>query len=164
MKSLFVNGQLGRSFTQLDTVVGPGPERTHRFADFLSTLAMDWNDGTRHALVYQDYLGSRFRADAGFFDRVDARDQGDEATVTFRPENRWLRSVEPTANSSLVRSSAGALQDRTHSGAVRWSFQQQTFLETRLTHVDEVWLGTEYHRWRYLASASNTRWRPLSFG
>ena len=50
------------------------------------------------------------------------------------------------------------------AGAVRWGFQRQTFLETRLAHVEEAWLGTVYDRWRYILSASNSLWRPLSFG
>ena len=45
-----------------------------------------------------------------------------------------------------------------------WGLQGQTALETRITHVREVWLGTPYDRWRTIAAASNSLWRPLAFG
>ncbi len=166
MKSLFFYGQIGASRTRLDTVLVGGPPRAAAtpFSDVLSTMTLEWNDGTRHVTAGQDYIGSRFRADAGFFERIDARDDGYEATITFRPENRWLRYLEPTTNGDLIHSTGGTLLDRRFSGALRWGFQGQTFLETRLMRVRERWLDTDYDRWRYLVSASNSLWRPLSFG
>lgn len=164
MKSLFFYGQLAGSRTQLDTVTSFYPFKRDRISDYVSTLSFEWNDGKRHALAWQDYIGSRFRADAGFFERIDARNTGYEATYTFRPENRWFRYVEPTSLLEAINSSGGTLQERRLSGALRWGLQKQTFVETRASHVDEVWLDTQYERWRYIVSASNSLWRPLSFG
>src|SRR6185369_7881316 len=162
-KSLFFYGQLGGSRTRADTLTS-GPRERSTFSDHLSTLTFEWNDGKRHLLGYQDYIGSRFRADAGFLERIDARNTGYEATVTFRPENRWLRYVEPTSNGDQIDDTRGQLEERRLAGAIRWGFQKQTFVETRVAHVDERWLSTLYDRWRYIASASNSLWRPLSFG
>jgi hypothetical protein len=166
MKSLFFYGQLAGSRTRFDQAVVVSPDSGSRedFSDYLSTLTLEWSDGTRHALMWEDYIGSRFRADAGFFDRVDVRNDGYEATYTFRPENRWLRYIEPNTEGSAIHSTRGELQDRRFSGAMRMGFQKQSFLEVRATHIDELWLSTLYDRWRYSLSASNSLWRPLSFG
>ncbi|HET9327731.1 MAG TPA: DUF5916 domain-containing protein [Candidatus Eisenbacteria bacterium] len=164
MKSLFFYGQVAGSRTRFESPVATDEGAQESFSDYLSTLTFEWSDGTRHALIWEDYIGSRFRAEAGFFDRVDVRNDGFEATYTFRPENRWIRYFEPTTNGNAIYSTRGELQDRRFSGALRMGFQKQTFLETRATHVDELWLDTLYDRWRYSLSASNSLWRPLSFG
>jgi hypothetical protein len=163
-KSLFFASQVAHSSARVDSVSDGGRLRGERFSDYLSTIAAWWNDGKRFALAYHDYLGSDFRADAGFLERVDMRLTGYEAYVTFRPENAWLRYVAPTSNGNYIEDTRGMLQERRLAGAIRWGFQKQTFLETRLAHVDERWLSRIYDRWRYILSATNSLWRPLALG
>jgi hypothetical protein len=160
-KPLFFYGQLATSHTRLDSL-RTGLESPTRFSDYLSTLTLEYNDGTRFALAYHDYLGADFRADAGFLERVDARVTAYDANWTFRPENHWLRYVEPASNGDVIRTTRGELEEERLAGAIRWGFQKQTFVETRVAHVDERWLDTVYDRWRYILTATNTLWRPLA--
>jgi hypothetical protein len=161
-KSLFLASQLAGSWSRADSVESGAGNVDRRFSDYGSSLATWWDDGVRYAELYQQYLGSDFRADAGFLERVDIRNSGYEANVTVRPENRWLRYLRPTSNGDLIRDSRGVLQERRLAGAIEWGFQQQTYLETRIAHVDERWLSRVYDRWRYILTVSNSLWRPLA--
>ena len=162
--SLFANGQLAHSFTRIDPITSGDSSgfRGTPFSDILASGALWWEDGRRYAIVYQDYVGSDFRAEAGFLERVDARTSGYVANVVFRPENRWLRYWKPTTNGDVIRDTRGTLQEERVAGAIEWGFQGQTWAETRVAHVDERWLSTMYDRWRYIGSLGNSLWRPLS--
>ena len=160
-KSLFAVVQLAKSYTRQDTITD-GPTIATRFSDYASTIGAKWQDGVRYALVYQDYLGSDFRADAGFLERVGIRNTGYVANFIVRPENRWLRYWQPTSNGDIIRRLDGTLEERRLAGAIEWGFQKQTYMETRVAHLDERWLSTVYDRWRYILSLSNSLWRPLS--
>jgi hypothetical protein len=160
-KSLFLAGQFARSSARMDSVSDSGNLRGQPFSDYISSVALWWRDGKRYAFAFQDYLGSDFRAEAGFLDRVDVRNTGYEAELTFRPENKWLRYIEPESHGNYMVDTRGALQERRLGGTIEWGFQQQTYLETRVEQVDERWLSRIYERWRYVFSASNTLWRPL---
>ena len=156
-RSLFMTGQLAGSWSRTDAEA-PG----ERFSDLLSATGLTWQDGKTFALVYHDHIGTDFRADAGFMSRVDYRETGYEANVVFRPENKWLRYWKPISNGDLIEDQHGVLQERRVAGAIEWGFQKQTWGETRIAHVDERWLSTEYDRWRYIFSVGNSLWRPLS--
>jgi len=161
-KHLFVVSQIAGSHSRADTLESGSGERRTTFSDYLATGAAWWQDGTRFALAYQDYMGPDFRADAGFLERVDNHNTGYEAQWTFRPENRWLRFVQPTSNGNFIRDTRGAIQEERIAGAIEWGFQKQTFVETRVAHLDERWLSRVYDRWRYILSVENSLWRPLS--
>jgi hypothetical protein len=167
-RSLFLRSQLAGSWSRADTLGNKDTLVTyaygtrHRFFDHASTVSAWWDDGTRYALVHQDYLGSDFRADAGFLERVDVRTSGYEASFRIRPENRWLRYIKPIGNGDVIRDTRGVLQERLLAGAVEWGLQQQTFVETRATHLEERWLARVYDRWRYSFEVANSLWRPLS--
>jgi hypothetical protein len=163
-KSLLFIGQIAVSRTRLDTLVTGSQEKRATFDDYVSTLDLKWDDGKRYGIVWHDYMGSDFRADAGFLERVDNRNSGYEVSWTFRPENRWFRYLKPTSNGDVIHTTRGELEERRLAGAIQWGFQKQTFFETRVAHVDERWLSTVYDRWRTIVSASNSLWRPVSFG
>ncbi len=161
-KSLFFASQLAGSWSRADTLIASIGTAHTRFSDYASTLAAWWDDGTRFALAYQDYLGSDFRAEAGFLERVDNRETGYEANFRVRPENKWVRFIRPTSNGDLIRDTRGTLLERRVAGAIEWGFQRQSFVETRVAHLDERWLSRVYDRWRYIVSVSNSLWRPLA--
>jgi uncharacterized protein DUF5916/cellulose/xylan binding protein with CBM9 domain len=158
-RSLFFAGQLAGTRTTLDSVSSGGRDR---FSDHAYSGALWWADGVRYLQVYQDYLGPDLRAEAGFLDRVDIRNTGYDANVIFRPENRWLRFIQPRSNGDMIRDHQGVLQENRIAGAIDWGFQQQTFLTTRLARVEERWLSRVYDRTRYIVVLENTLWRPLA--
>jgi len=158
--SLFFTGQFAQAHTQMDSL-GPSASRT-RFSDLAYNTDLKWADGVRYLDLYRNDLGAKFRAETGYLERVDVVTTGYEANYTFRPENRWLRSWEPQSNGDVIRDHDGTLQEWQIAGAIDWSFQQQTHLQTRMARVRERWLSREYDRNRYILVVDNTLYRPLA--
>jgi hypothetical protein len=161
-KSLFMVGQLAGSWSRLDTLVSGAPGRRERFSDLLASSGIWWQDGRRYAIVYHDHFGADFRADAGFLARVNYAETGYDANVVLRPENKWLRYWKPVSTGYLIEDTRGVLQERRVIGGIDWGFQKQTWVETRVAHVDERWHSTVYDRWRYDLEIGNSLWRPLT--
>lgn len=162
-RSFFFSGQIGGSWTRVDSTAVSGAVRDVReqFSDALYTTNAWYQDGTSYVLGYHDYLGPDFRTESGFLDRVDARTSAFEGHVTMRPKRGPLRTWQPQSNGNVIHDARGILQERRLAGAVEWSFHKQTRLHTRFAHVIERWRSREYDRNRYILELENTLWRPL---
>jgi hypothetical protein len=164
-RNVFWTGQLAWSRARIDS----SADRAGRSivarsvdTDVAYTGTLRYADGTRSLSVYQSYFGPRFRDESGFVQRVDVRRTGFDSNVTFRPENRWLRSAEPILNAYVIHDHGGRVQEWWVSPMVDWLLRKQTHVHTMFVRSMERWLDRDYDLDTYILVLDNTLWRSLA--
>lgn len=123
---------------------------------------LDYSDGVRRLELYERYLGSGFRAETGFLSRVDLRETGFESNFYVRPQNAWLRSIEPILDAYVDHDAAGRIQGWWWSPMIDWKFQRQTHAHTMFDRWQERWLARDYAGNRYILNLDNSQWRAVT--
>ncbi len=152
------------SFVRLDGAgagVDQGRARTRR-SDVAYFGEFRYADGIRNLELYSKYLGPDFRAETGFLSRVDLRQTGVESNFYVRPQNAWLRSVQPILEGFVEHDEAGAVQGWWWSPMIDWKFQKQTHVHTMFDRWQERWLGRDYVGNAYILNVDNSQLRWLT--
>ena len=123
---------------------------------------LNYSDGVRNLELYQKYLGPGFRAETGFLERVDLRQTGFESNFYIRPQNAWLRSVQPLFEGSVDHDDAGRIQGWWWSPMIDWQFQKQTHAFTMFDRWQERWHARDYTGHRFSLNVDNSQWRALT--
>jgi hypothetical protein len=121
-----------------------------------------YSDGVRGLELYERYLGPGFRAETGFLERVDLRQTGFESSFYVRPQNAWLRSIQPIFEAAVDHDDAGRIQGWWWAPMIDWEFQKQTHAFTMADRWQERWQTREYTGGRYSLSVDNSLWRALT--
>ena len=169
----FFAGQVARSGSRLDTtayatrpdtggVLFVGDSRRATRSGVAYHAELDYSDGVRGLEIYQKYLGPGFRAETGFLERVDLRQTGFESSFYVRPQNAWLRSIQPRIEASVDHDDAGRIQGWWWAPMLDWEFQKQTHAFTMLDRWQERWHGRDYGGGRYGMNVDNSLWRALT--
>ena len=169
----FFSGQVAHSASSFDTTTDASRRDTTglRFVRDPRRAARDgaayhaelsYSDGVRSLEVHQKYLGPGFRAETGFLQRVDLRETGFDSNFYVRPQNAWLRSLEPILEAYVDHDAAGRIQGWWWSPMVDWKLQKQTHVHTMFDHWQERWQGRDYPGSRYILNVDNSRWRALN--
>jgi len=163
--ALFFTGQVGRASTRVDSTRAYAsyyrPQHA-RLSDGAYDAELRWADGKRDITVQEKYLGPDFRDESGFLDQVGRHTTYLNASVITRPENAWLRSLEPILRAFTYHDAAGALEEWYVSPMVDWKLQKQTHFHTMYERVHERWLGRFYDQNHYILNLDNSLWRPLA--
>ncbi len=169
----FFSGQVAHSGSRFDTttyasrwdttgvlLIEDSRRATRNGAAYHAELT--YSDGVRGLELYQKYLGPGFRAETGFLQRVDLRQTGFESSFYVRPQNAWLRSIQPRLEASVDHDAAGRIQGWWWGPMLDWQFQKQTQAFTMVDHWQERWHGHDYTGSRATLSVQNSLWRAFT--
>jgi hypothetical protein len=162
---LFFTGQLAWSSTRFDSSARAdgGQIVAHdEFRDVAYTGSLRYADGTTEVELFQNYVGPDFRDESGFVPRVDMRRTGINSSVTLRPENHWLRSLEPILDGYAIHNHSGGLEEWWVSPMVDWLLRRQNHVHTMYVRSMERWLSTDYTLNTYILNLDTSRWRSVT--
>ncbi len=168
----FLAGQLARSSSALDTSafygllngagLPPGWNRRRASSSDVAYMAdLEYLDGIRFLQIYQQYLGPQFRAETGFLERVDLRKTGMHGDFYVRPQNAWLRSIQPIVESNVLHDRGGLVQGWSVAPMLSWEFEKQTYVEMAAERAMERWQSRDYLATRWTLELNNSTWKTL---
>ncbi|HVP13977.1 MAG TPA: DUF5916 domain-containing protein, partial [Terriglobales bacterium] len=168
----FFAGQIAQSRSNADTVTfadvwdSTGIQigwttRRATMRDLAYMADFEYLDAVRHLQLFQQYLGPRFRAESGFLERVDLRKTGLNSDFYVRPNNAWLRSVQPALNAYVWHDHGGVPQEWSVAPGMEWSFERQTTLELKAERAMERWQSRDYLETWWILELNNTTWKTL---
>jgi len=173
-KSWFFYGQWAHSRSRFDSTAFTSRTdttgTTRRWDRRRTTLSdigyageFEYGDGTRFLEVFHNYLGPQFRTETGFLQRVDTRQTGFESYFFVRPENAWLRSIEPILDAYVLHDQTGGLQEWWVSPMVDWKFQKQVHVHTMVERMMERWRSRDYLKTIWTLVFDTSTWRLFDF-
>ncbi len=168
----FFAGQVARSSSALDTSaflgvlndagLAPGWNRRRASSSDVAYMAdLEYLDGIRYLQLYQQYLGPQFRAETGFLERVDLRKTGLHGDFYVRPQNAWLRSIQPVVEGYVMHDRSGLLQEWSASPMLDWEFEKQTYVEMGAQRAMERWQSRDYQKTLWTLELNNSTWKTV---
>lgn len=154
-KSIYASGQLARSETDGDAGDIGGDNA------YLGRIYYD--DGTTHFGVKQTWLGSRFRTDAGFLQRVGILESVSSLIYNLRPKGAArYRRLAPQITFGQVHDATGRPIEHTLEVGSDIDLHGNTFIYAAYLGIRERWLSRDYDQDRAYVYVENTRWHPLT--
>jgi hypothetical protein len=126
------------------------------------TSSLAYTDGVRSLEVSHQWLDPDVRVETGFLPRVDMRESAIESSFFVRPENAWLRSLQPIFDGYVIHDHTGALQEWWVSPMIDWVLERNTHVHTMWERSREHWRGRDHERRTWTLIADNSWWRPLA--